>query len=104
MAANGLSAPPSGSSSGSSIETYSKTNAPPHWTKVKKIMSKPYGGSVKGLKEFLKGGWRDVNEDSEKWWVEALGGKEVEEVRKARLEVFGMFKSGMEGARLVSSG
>ena len=76
---------------------YSRSNPPPHWHIAKSIMSAPEGGSMKKLREFLKGGWRDVPE-GRRWWDEALGGG-VEETRVKRLEVVRSLVPVMSGAR-----
>jgi len=91
-ASNGFSAPPS--DFGSSLTQYSEANPPPHWTKVKAIVSASLGNSMKNLAEFLTQGWRDVPEN-ERWWDSALAGT-VEQKRKARLEVIGSLRSRME--------
>jgi len=99
IAANGLTAPPS--EFGSSLTEYSKQNPPPHWPKAKAIMSIPLGGSTRALKELFVGGWRSIPE-SERWWDQALSGA-VEQKRKARLEVVGVLRNGMEGAKALIS-
>jgi len=98
-ALNGFSAPPS--EFGSGLTQYSKTNPPPHWTKVKAIASVSFGGSMKNLVEFLVRGWRSVPE-SERWWESAFTGT-VEQKRKDRLQVIGTLRSRMEEtAALIS--
>lgn len=99
LATHGFSAPPS--EFGSSLASYSITHPPPHWAKVKALLSLPFGGSPKTLRTFLSGGWRDIPE-SDKWWDQALSGV-VEQKRKARLEVVSGLKSGMEGAQALTS-
>ncbi|EKM76824.1 hypothetical protein AGABI1DRAFT_44318 [Agaricus bisporus var. burnettii JB137-S8] len=99
LATHGFSAPPS--EFGSSLASYSTANPPPHWAKVKALLSLPFGGSPKTLRTFLSGGWRDIPE-SDKWWDQALSGV-VEQKRKARLEVVSGLKSGMEGAQALTS-
>ena len=54
------------------------------------------GGNLKGLRDFLKGGWRDVPE-GERWWEEALGGS-IEERRVLNLELMEGVQKGMEAA------
>lgn len=57
----------------------------------------------------MRGGWRDVPE-TERWWVDALGGV-VEEQRRVNVEglvgnleangPMGLLRRGMDGARTV---
>jgi len=49
------------------------------------------------MREFLKGGWRDVPE-GQRWWDEALGGA-IEEKRATRLEVIRSLVPVMNGTR-----
>jgi len=98
-ATSGFSAPPS--DLGSSLTQYSKANPPPHWTKVKAIVSASLGGSMMNLGEFLARGWRNVPED-ERWWDSAFTGT-VEQKRKARLQDVGSLRRRMEEtAALIS--
>jgi hypothetical protein len=80
-----------------SEEPYSHANPPPHWERVKLMMSRPLGGSPKALQAFMKGGWRDIPE-GERWWEDALGGV-VEEKRKKELEIMQNLATGMTGMR-----
>ncbi|KAF9257156.1 hypothetical protein L218DRAFT_965568 [Marasmius fiardii PR-910] len=86
FASNGMSGP----ASESHLERYSHANPPPHWKFVRER-------SVKEMNEFLKGGWKSLSPE-ERWWEQAMGGV-VEEKRKERLEVLGLLRKAMEGAR-----
>jgi hypothetical protein len=87
LAVNGFSAPPLGQGT-----PYSQGNPPPSWLKTKALMS----NSPRSLREFLKGGWREVPED--KWWEEALSGS-TEERRQEALKGMTELRSGIESAR-----
>ncbi|TRM69960.1 hypothetical protein BD626DRAFT_392602 [Schizophyllum amplum] len=92
FATNGFSQPaPEGAA------PYSRTNPPPHWATVQDLGAKPKGGSVRKMRDFLKGGWKGVPE-SERWWEQALGGP-VEERRKAALPAFQKIVGGMDAVR-----
>ncbi|KAF9061737.1 hypothetical protein BDP27DRAFT_1428657 [Rhodocollybia butyracea] len=93
FAANGLGAPPAPSA----LDTYSATNPPPHWSQVQAISSRTHGGSIKKLRDFFRGGWKDVPE-GERWWEEAMSGG-VEVRRRRNLETLELLRRGMEGAR-----
>ncbi|KAF8636053.1 hypothetical protein AX17_003837 [Amanita inopinata Kibby_2008] len=84
LACNGL---PVFSSKDESDRVYSRENPPPSWKEAKKMMARPLGGSPKRLREFFKGGWKEVPE-SERWW-EGKGGLvgDVEERRKVGLQM-----------------
>ncbi|KAG6815511.1 hypothetical protein H0H93_009617, partial [Arthromyces matolae] len=66
-------------------QRYSHTNPPPHWLEAKRIQARTHGGSMRKLRAFFKGGWKDVPVE-ERWWDIALGG-EVEEGRKKAMEM-----------------
>ncbi|KDQ50801.1 hypothetical protein JAAARDRAFT_41745 [Jaapia argillacea MUCL 33604] len=76
------------------VRRYSLTNLPPHWDDVRSMLAI---SNRRKLREFLRGGWRDVPE-GERWWDEVLGG-EIEEKRRERLEVVSLVRKGMEGSR-----
>lgn len=103
FAANGLSVPPDFTSesemNSTNFEMYSHANPPPHWNNVNKIASKLHGGSIKKLRAFFRGGWRDVPE-GETWWEQAMGGV-VEEQRRRNLDTLDLLRKGMEGARAM---
>lgn len=89
LAANGFSVPATDGI------PYSHKNPPPSFLRAKKLMSKPHGGCPEGLKDFLKGGWREVSEGAwEKWWIDALGGH-IEERRKTGLEAMEKLRMGV---------
>ncbi|KAJ3474753.1 hypothetical protein NLI96_g12276 [Meripilus lineatus] len=96
MACEGFTLPPTAPASTSSTPPpapYSHKNPPPFWEKVRAMRR---GGNLKGLRDFLKGGWRDVPE-GERWWEEALGGS-IEERRVLNLELMEGVQKGMEAA------
>ncbi|KAF8631503.1 hypothetical protein AX15_002367 [Amanita polypyramis BW_CC] len=98
LALNGFSARPTHAEDPSA--SYSHENPPPSFKKAKELMSKIYGGSPKRLREFLKGGWKEVPEGSEeRWWETTLGGY-VEERRKSGLAAMEKLKKGVEGSRI----
>jgi hypothetical protein len=99
LATNGLSAPPS--EFGSLLASYSRTNPPPHWPKAKALISVPAGGSPKATREFLVSKWKEIPE-SDRWWDTAFCGA-VEQKRKARLEIVGGLRHGMEGVQGLTS-
>ncbi|KAK1215052.1 hypothetical protein PQX77_022355 [Marasmius sp. AFHP31] len=86
FAANGLSLPSPG-------QPYSHSNPPPHWAKVQAMVD----SGVKELGKFYRGGWKEIPAE-ERWWDSALGGV-VEDTRKERLEVLGMLRRAMDGAK-----
>ncbi|KIJ93146.1 hypothetical protein K443DRAFT_684765 [Laccaria amethystina LaAM-08-1] len=94
LASNGFSVPPE-----EGLTPYSLSNPPPHWEKVKKLASKPVGGSMRQLRNFMKGEWKDVPEE-ERWWKEALGGA-VEVQRRANLTAIEGLRRGMDGVRSI---
>ena len=61
--------------------------------------SSPTKGSLKALRDFYAGGWRDVPE-GERWWEDALGG-EVEERRLRGLGCMQALRKGVEEARTI---
>ncbi|KAF5390874.1 hypothetical protein D9757_004442 [Collybiopsis confluens] len=79
------------------VKSYSRATPPPHWDNVCEIVSGVHGGSIKKLRAFLRGGWKDVPE-GERWWEQAMGGP-VDERRRLNLEKLELLKRGMEGAR-----
>ncbi|KAI5828736.1 hypothetical protein K523DRAFT_353189 [Schizophyllum commune Tattone D] len=92
FATNGFSQPaPDGDA------PYSPENPPPHWATVQSIGVKAKGGSVKKMRDLLKGGWKEVPE-AERWWEQALGGP-VEERNKASLPAFQKIVGGMDAVR-----
>lgn len=76
---------------------FSMVSPHPEWALQKKIASRPHGGSLKGLKKFMTGGWRDVPE-KERWWEQVLG-PEVEEQRLKNLALVEGLSLGLENAR-----
>lgn len=78
-------------------ESYSHSNPPPHFEKVREMRK---GHNLKPLREFMKGGWREVPE-GERWWDTALGG-EIEERRVANLELLEGVQRGMENAKTAA--
>lgn len=103
LAASGFSAPPS---SESTTGGYSHSNPPPQYPHIQSL--NPWRSPQK-YREFVRGGWRDVPE-TERWWVDALGGV-VEEQRRVNVEglvgnleangPMGLLRRGMDGARTV---
>ncbi|EGN91776.1 hypothetical protein SERLA73DRAFT_192050 [Serpula lacrymans var. lacrymans S7.3] len=107
IAAEGFSRPPSAGSSdpspstssptaSSPVNSYSRANPPPTWALSQSLRLAPTG-SMRTFREFLKGGWRNVPE-GQRWWEDALGG-EIEERRKAAVEVLGLARKGLEETR-----
>ncbi|PFH48797.1 hypothetical protein AMATHDRAFT_5480 [Amanita thiersii Skay4041] len=79
---------------------YSCISPPPSFVKAKQLMSRPMGGNTKKLREFLKGGWKNLGEKGEEeWWVEPLAG-ELDERRRKGLEAMESLRRGVEGARV----
>jgi hypothetical protein len=79
---------------------YSAMNPPPTWTQHAQRLRST--ANVKEYREFMKGGWKRVPE-SERWWVDALGG-EVEEQRVERLQILKPYREAAEGARGLAIG
>ncbi|KZT21883.1 hypothetical protein NEOLEDRAFT_1164429 [Neolentinus lepideus HHB14362 ss-1] len=75
-------------------ERFSHANPPPYWPVVSELTKL---SNQKAMREFLRGGWREVPE-GERWWEEALGG-DIERRRKERLEVLNLIRQGIDGAR-----
>ena len=91
LAAEGFAAPPTGPDA----RAYSPENLPPALEEVRKL----YGEDptdMRKLQAFYAGGWRAVPE-GERWWEQALAG--LEERRKARMEVVGSLRQGMDDVR-----
>ncbi|TBU24028.1 hypothetical protein BD311DRAFT_672706 [Dichomitus squalens] len=86
-------------------QAWSHANPPPHWETVRKLRghASPDGsakkGSLKVLRDFYTGGWREVPE-GERWWEDALGG-EVEERRLRGLGCMQALRKGVEEARTI---
>ncbi|RPD61061.1 hypothetical protein L226DRAFT_486149 [Lentinus tigrinus ALCF2SS1-7] len=88
------------------MQAYSRTNPPPHWETVRQLrgdahatLGSPIKGSLKGLRDFYTGGWRDVPE-GQRWWETALGA-EVEERRLRGLPCMQALRKGIEEARTI---
>lgn len=80
---------------GAGAQTWSHANPPPHWEKVRELRK----GSLKRLRAFYTGGWRDVPEGS-RWWEDAMGG-EIEERRLRALGCMQALRRGIEEARTI---
>ncbi|KAF8648197.1 hypothetical protein AX16_006336 [Volvariella volvacea WC 439] len=93
LACNGFSVP------AKSGPVYSRQNAPPSWGVAKTILSKPHGGSMRKLHNFMKSGWKEVPE-GQRWWEDALGGV-IEERRQRNLVILDTLRKGMTGAKGV---
>ncbi|PPQ82856.1 hypothetical protein CVT24_008288 [Panaeolus cyanescens] len=78
---------------------FSKTTPHPEWAQQKKVASLPHGGSLKKLKQFMTGGWKDVPE-KERWWEQALG-PEIEQQRLRNLALVEGLSFGLENARNI---
>ncbi|KAH8829514.1 hypothetical protein DL96DRAFT_1598416 [Flagelloscypha sp. PMI_526] len=83
-----------GFTANASDKHYSSSNPPPHWQNVLNYGHTRHGGSPRKLRDFLKGGWREVPE-SERWWEQAFAGP-AEEQRLANLALLDSMKTGMD--------
>ena len=99
LAGDGFAAPPSDADLAAGATPFSAANPPPHWAAVQALL---HAGGVRGVREFIRGGWRDVPEGA-RWWEAALGGA-VEAQRAANYELVKGVRRGMEGAREVVQG
>lgn len=79
----------------------SRARPHPEWLEVKKIMSRPYGGHPRKLKQFLIGGWKDIPL-TERWWeTEGMLGGRIEEQRQRNLGIVERLRTGLESARTL---
>jgi hypothetical protein len=78
---------------------HSQSAPHPEWAAVQALLSKPHGGSIRKMRTFLQGGWRDVPE-GERWWETALG-PEIEEKRVKNLQLVDKLRQGLEGVRTL---
>jgi hypothetical protein len=74
---------------------YSRADPPPHWNHVREMLGR---GGAPALKNFLRGGWRDVPE-TDRWWEHALAG--LEKKRMENMALVGGLQNGMEGAQSI---
>ncbi|KAI0048479.1 hypothetical protein FA95DRAFT_1582186 [Auriscalpium vulgare] len=82
---------------GLACEGFSGDGRTVHMQHVREIVGKK--GGLGELRKFMRGGWREVDENK-RWWEDALGGA-VEERRVKNLEVIGLVRKGLEGARFM---
>ncbi|KAI1797390.1 hypothetical protein LXA43DRAFT_412367 [Ganoderma leucocontextum] len=100
LAADGFSRAPDNLDAGA--QPWSHANPPPHWETVRELGGQARlenTGSLKHLRAFYTGGWRDVPE-GERWWEDAMGG-EVEERRLRGLGCMQALRRGVEEARTI---
>lgn len=90
LAAEGFASP-----AGAGARAYSPENPPPAMEEVRKLWGEE-PTDMRKLQAFYAGGWRAVPE-GERWWEPALA--ELEERRKAGMEIVGSLRQGMEDVR-----
>nr|VWO99772.1 Phosphate:H symporter (Phosphate:H symporter, variant) [Ganoderma boninense] len=102
LAADGFARAPESLDGGVSPAPWSHANPPPHWETVRELRGQAHlehTGSLKRLRAFYTGGWRDVPEDK-RWWEDALQG-EIEERRLRGLGCMQALRRGVEEARMI---